>query len=332
MSIRLPMSTIVLVLVLALSPQSGSSAEGDSHADSAAVRFSRYEQLISDADSLYQVEEYVSSADRYAAAFENVRRPAASDLYNAACSAALAGQVGRSFGFLHRAIEAGWENLGHMDADPDLAPLRAYGELWAEAHAAVRRTMKARYGDSFDPELAAELSEIYARDQGIRHELKALEEAHGYPLPDSIGVPFMQRWEKIDSENLARLEKIVEEHGWPGRSRVGRQGASAAFLVVQHAPLEVQERYLPLLEAAVAAREAQPSQLALLTDRILTRNGKPQRYGSQLHRSPETGKVEFLPIEDPANVNARRAAVGLEPIEEYARRFGIEYEAPPAER
>jgi hypothetical protein len=320
------------LFVVAASAQSGPPAEGDSSADSVAARVSRYEALTSEADSLYRAARYASSADRYTSAFEAIRNPALSDLYNAACSAALAGQVGRSYGFLHRAVEAGWENLSHMDADPDLAALRAYTELWAEARAAVWRSMRARYGDTFDPELAAVLYEIYASDQGIRHEYLALEETHGFPIPDSVLVPFMERMERVDSENLSRLEEIVAEHGWPERSTVGLQGAAAAFLVVQHAPLDAQERYLPLLEAAVASGEARPADLALLTDRVLMRKGELQRYGSQLRRNPETGKDEFYPIEDAANVNARRAAVGLEPIEEYARHFGIEYETSPTER
>ena len=61
--------------------------------------------------------------------------------------------------------------------------------------------------------------------------------------------------------------------------------------------------------------------LALLIDRIRVRNGEPQLYGSQLHWDESAGAPIFFPIEDPANVNARRAEVGLGPIEEYAERI-----------
>lgn len=37
------------------------------------------------------------------------------------------------------------------------------------------------------------------------------------------------------------------------------------------------------------------------------------------------GKYDFHPIEDEANVDKRRAEIGLGPLEEYARLFGIEY-------
>lgn len=71
-----------------------------------------------------------------------------------------------------------------------------------------------------------------------------------------------------------------------------------------------------------------PQSLPLLEDRVLTKQHKPQSYGSQLTRSSSTGTIEFFPIEDEANVNKRRAAVGLEPLEDYAKRFRLDYKLP----
>jgi hypothetical protein len=60
----------------------------------------------------------------------------------------------------------------------------------------------------------------------------------------------------------------------------------------------------------------------------LTKQGKKQIYGSQLKTNEKTGKYEFYPIEDEPNVNKRRVAIGLEPLEEYAKRFGLDYTLP----
>lgn len=46
------------------------------------------------------------------------------DLYNAACSASLAGLRQKAFGFLDRAVARGFSGCRHMGEDPDLAPLR----------------------------------------------------------------------------------------------------------------------------------------------------------------------------------------------------------------
>lgn len=285
-----------------------------------------YKSLISEASTLYYEGQYTESAERYAAAFELNETPGYGDLYDAACATALAGQTDGAFQYLRRSIDGGWEKSAHMNSDSDLATLREKTDRWSELETAVTEAMRSRYGESFNEELAAELAEIYQDDQRIRTEWGTLKEKYGNPLPDSVNQDYMQRWHQTDSVCLVRVEKIITEHGWPKRSMVGRTGAASTFLVIQHAPLETQERYFPMLEAAVAEGEARAADLALMTDRILMQKDLPQRYGSQVRSNPETGENEFFSIEDPANVNARRDSVGLRPIEEYAKRFGIEWE------
>jgi len=62
--------------------------------------------------------------------------------------------------------------------------------------------------------------------------------------------------------------------------------------------------------------------LAFLEDRILMRNNKDQIYGSQANWDNKLGKMKIHPIEDVENVNKRRAALGLEPIEEFVEQNG----------
>ena len=49
--------------------------------------------------------------------------------------------------------------------------------------------------------------------------------------------------------------------------------------------------------------------------------GKPQRYGTQMGEN-----FEPRPIEDPTNVEKRRAAVGLPPLAEYVQTAKDAYE------
>jgi hypothetical protein len=132
----------------------------------------------------------------------------------------------------------------------------------------------------------------------------------------------------IDSTNLIILESIVEKYGWPGRSFVGAKGNNTAWLVIQHADLQTQEKYFPLIKKSVDLGESRKVDLALLEDRILMRKGEKQKYGSQIRMNPKTGAQEIWPIEDEKNVNKRRSEIGLEPMEDYAKRFGIEYTLP----
>jgi hypothetical protein len=66
--------------------------------------------------------------------------------------------------------------------------------------------------------------------------------------------------------------------------------------------------------------QAEPSHLALLTDRVRVAEGRPQVYGTQYCRA-EAGEFGPFPIEDPEYVDARREEVGMEPFADYDRRM-----------
>ncbi len=132
----------------------------------------------------------------------------------------------------------------------------------------------------------------------------------------------------IDSTNLVRVEAIIKKYGWPGRSLIGSLGNETVWLVIQHASLEVQEKYFPLMEESVKKSESSATELGYLEDRILMRKGKKQKYGTQVATNPKTGEMEIWPIEDEKNVNIRRAELYLQPLENYAKSFGIEYKLP----
>lgn len=119
--------------------------------------------------------------------------------------------------------------------------------------------------------------------------------------------------------NLARLEAIVSEHGWPNQSVVGSEAAVGAFLILQHADHSTQVEYLPMVRAAVEAGELDDWTLAMLQDRILVSEGKAQIYGTQLYLDEATNEYELYPIEEEAHVDARRERMGLEPLAEYVR-------------
>jgi hypothetical protein len=139
----------------------------------------------------------------------------------------------------------------------------------------------------------------------------------------------VDRQNEIDSKNRQRLDEIIKEYGWPKRSVFGEEASGVAFLIVQHAELDYQKKYLPLIKEAAASKEARQSDPALLEDRILTREGKKQIYGTQLRLNQTTQRMELYPIEDEANVDTRRAAVGLEPLAQYLKRaFDIDYSPP----
>jgi hypothetical protein len=158
-----------------------------------------------------------------------------------------------------------------------------------------------------EPALRDELVAMAAADGALRARLAA---------EGTLFDGYHSEMAALHHHHAVRLAEIVAARGWPGRSLVGEDGAEAAWRVVQHAIGDppVMRRCLSLLEAAAARGEAPAWQPAYLLDRIRTLEGRPQRYGTQRDWDAG-GALSPLPLEDPAGVDARRAAVGLGPLE-----------------
>jgi hypothetical protein len=121
-----------------------------------------------------------------------------------------------------------------------------------------------------------------------------------------------------DGSRTDRLREIIDEHGWPTFDMVGREGATAAWLIAQHADFDVdfQAEVLGLMHAALEAGQADPTEVAYLEDRVAVNRGEPQRYGTQVRC--RGGRPEpATPLVDPEAVDARRADVGLDPLADY---------------
>jgi hypothetical protein len=176
---------------------------------------------------------------------------------------------------------------------------------------------------SLDPDLREELLAMLAEDQAVRTGIALPGDSRtAEELFDDLG--------NVDGRNSRRMAEILEENGWPGWSLVDEDGAEAAWALIQHADLrvELQEQGLAYLRGAVAARDASAGDLAYLIDRVLVAKDKPQVYGTQLGGDANGALVPRTPIEDEPNVDARRAAAGLQPLAEYMDEFRRSFESP----
>lgn len=167
-------------------------------------------------------------------------------------------------------------------------------------------------------ELGAELVEMGAADQAVREKLGPFL-ASGNFQSDAFKA-LAQEMASIDAGNLKKLSQIVARSGWPDMAVVGSDASNSAFLILQHSPHETQQELLPIFREAVRAGKARRDHLAMLEDRILAKAGKKQLYGTQITAGPD-GNPRVNPIEDPENLNVRRAAVGLPPMDEYLDRM-----------
>ncbi|MBD0401909.1 DUF6624 domain-containing protein [Flammeovirga sp. EKP202] len=130
--------------------------------------------------------------------------------------------------------------------------------------------------------------------------------------------------ENIELENLTKVVSILEICGMPTVEEVGNNGINTVWIIIQHAGPHYRSKYFHLFEDATERGDLQPYKLAMMEDMIFLDSGKPQKYGSQIVFNSKTGEMEIYSLQDPANVNHRRAQVGLEPIEDYMGQFESE--------
>ena len=169
------------------------------------------------------------------------------------------------------------------------------------------------------------LEKIYEADQQPRVLMDSLQKRYSFSSPEMQQL--MTSIKAQDSINAFTVAEIIDKYGWIEKEKTSVRANEALFLVIQHADLQTQLKYLPLLHKASQEGKAKASQYALLLDRTNLKQGKFQVYGSQLS-SDESGEIKFSPIIDEPKVNERRKAVGLNTMEEYAKRFGLTYTLP----
>lgn len=264
------------------------------------------------ADAAYKAQDYATCARLYGELADT--SPASPNAgYNAACCLALAGQPAAAFKRLETSIASAFVSVSRLENDQDLVSLHAAPQ-W-HGLISLARQQEDVHLKGVDRPLRQQLLERMGRDQDIREQL-ARDESNRQLIEQSIAT---------DHDNTQWLKALVAQRGWPGKSMVYLDGAQAAWLLAQHADDDpaFQQQVVTLLAAAVEKGEATGSQLAYLTDRVRVGRGEKQLYGTQFTQT-EAGLVP-APIEDAANVDARRRVIGLGTLAEHTAQMRALY-------
>jgi len=284
----------------------------------------KYNEHVDTASALYHSKEYKKSAEKYQEAFEQLEGKAyPNDRYNAACSYALAQDTENSFYHLFRLAESTtrYSDYHHITNDTDLNSLHK-DKRWNKLIPLVKanKEEKEKY---YDKPLVAILDTVYKDDTTDRRKIDQIINDFGYESDE-----YKNLWDTInkkDSINQIKVNKIIDERGWLGEDVIGFQGNKTLFLVIQHADLDIQLKYWPIMQQAAKDGNVRKSYMALLEDRIALRQGKKQIYGSQIQGDID-GNYYVRPLIDPENVDIRRAEVGLNTMAEYVKRWDITWD------
>ncbi|MDR1056265.1 MAG: hypothetical protein LBL90_10720 [Prevotellaceae bacterium] len=223
----------------------------------------------------------------------------------------------QAFSNLYDLISEGYM-LNEIKNDDNFQDLRALDE-W-KSFIGYIDAITANYNN----ELRKKLNKIQYEDQGIRLLLLNVQKSKGLNSPTTLLI--REEMKQIDSINAIRIQQIIDEFGWLGESKIGSEANQTLFLTIQHVDdLNVQEKYLPILEQAVKNGDAEAWQFAFLTDRILMNQGKFQIYGTQIIIGEKPEESYIVPLQNPEKVDELRQEVGLEPLNDYLQGEGLEW-------
>ena len=167
------------------------------------------------------------------------------------------------------------------------------------------------------------LAEVWEKDQAIRVQMLKLNTAviveGRTELIDSL-VSVSEEVERIDDENLVIVEDVLQQ-GLP--AGLSADSYNTIWIVIDHASIEKQEEYLPVVEQMSAEGLIPIDKHAILFDRVAMRQKRPQRYGSQVLQFGQADAVKSYvwPVENPMVLDSLRSSVGMCPIADYVNQI-----------
>ena len=185
---------------------------------------------------------------------------------------------------------------------------------------AIKR-MPSKFDQADDPKIAAiqkEIHDLWVRDQAGRNvyiESQTEDEAGADYWARRLAVADVTG---IDNEATARMRELVEAWDWIDVHRFGTKTSNHAWILVQHADdhPEFQQQVLDKMTPHLEDGGVSKQNYAYLWDRVAVNHDREQRYGTQPDWECKDGKLELMPVEDLAGLAARRAEMGLGPVEE----------------
>lgn len=173
---------------------------------------------------------------------------------------------------------------------------------------------------------------VHDRDQAVREEVIRLSQQVP-PSADSLMAAYA-RMQAVDAENQRVVSDLLGR-GWP--EGLPDEANETIWLVIDHAGLGMQKRWMPLIQRQAEAGRISKSSYATLLDRMLMREKRPQRYGTQtvsVSRMIEGDSTRMerqcwlWPVENPDRLDSLRDAMGLIPVAVYLREVERVYGAP----
>ncbi|RPE08156.1 hypothetical protein EGT74_13895 [Chitinophaga lutea] len=157
-----------------------------------------------------------------------------------------------------------------------------------------------------------ELEQAFDLDQGTRKEFNDCVSASGMKHPECVRKRLAMV--RQDSINQQIVSKVLDRYGWPPAGQITEKAGKAIFYVIQHAPLAFQLKYAGLVDTAFKRKAIIPLEYAFFIDRLRTKQGMAQLYGTQ-HEMDNLGNRYLYPVKNWYEVNTLRQQYGIPPLD-----------------
>ncbi len=304
---QLSLLILVIVCVLYLKAQEISDC---------MKRYATVANYVIQRDSMQEKQEWMASI-----AFNQIKYSDTSSLsiaaksYRQAVNYAMIEVLDSAFHYLDIFLDNPYADY-MVVVDPFLHTLKQDTVRWNAVMGRVEQGYLNCLEDSVNKEYALQLFYLSIKDQLYRYY---------YPI---LGlVPEGDDWDDHKSDTL--FEQLVKKYGFPTISLVGPHAVKAGFAIVQHTTFSksYKSRYKAIVKA-FNNNDYDPQCYAKAKDKWLLHHHRKQLYGTNWLKSTSRRFVKkygdhyiLEPVRNFKKLNERRAALGMEPIEEYIKDF-----------
>ena len=195
-----------------------------------------------------------------------------------------------------------WATTLSPDAQARIAPV----------HEALERVRLAHDKEGPARDTSAKLIRLGELDQAGRNVMQMID-LTTLP-PEQRDLASTQIWREIDAQDAvdrAALVQMLPRYGWFTISSYGKSASEAAWSVVQHQTDDpaFMSTMLDRMRPAALKGDVDPSNYALLVDRVAMLQHRPQLYGSQF--VCEDHHWALYELQNPEGVETRRMALHL---------------------
>lgn len=178
--------------------------------------------------------------------------------------------------------------------------------------------------------IVTEIGALHARDQFVREIIIAgFQREMSAETRQAYIEGTRRHFDRVDTESTARLQAILESISWEDLTALSPRAADQAFSLISHSnDLAFKRRMIAVFEPLAQSRRMRGDQVAQLVDDVAVTEERPQVYGTNFEC--RDGVYQPKPTEDPERLNERRAALGMNTIEDYAATIRQMYGECPA--